>query len=132
MVASVDLEAGAGGGAAAEAGVGMVEGVGGVVAGAGAVVGDEAGEADAGANAGVGVDVRVGASVCCGAVVCGGVGCGLDILSIRPYPFGQVPVGPAQLQRTHFSPVRRGRRVAACFQNPLAVYFCTPFSRITS
>lgn len=126
------MEAGVGGGAAAEAGVGEVKGEGGgVVAGAGAGV---SGGADAGASAGVDVcvDVRMDASVRVGVVVCGGVGSGLGILSIRPYPFGQVTVGPAQLQRTYFSPVFRGRRVAVCFQNPLAEYFWTPFCQVTA
>ena len=132
--AGVGMEAGLGGGAGAEAGVGAVGGEGGrVVAGAGAGVGWGA---SAGAGASVGVNVRVGVrvdvGVRVGAVACGGVGSGLDILSIRPYPFGQVTVGPAQLQRTYFSPVLKGRRVVACFQNPLAEYFWTPFCRITS
>jgi hypothetical protein len=99
------------------------------VAEVGAGVDEEAG---AGADAGVGVCVG-DASACVGAVVCGGVSRGLDfILSIRPYPFGQDLVGPAQLQRTYFSPALRGCRVAACFQNPLAEYFWTPFCQATS
>lgn len=119
MEACDDMEACVGGGVGAGAGMGVDEGEGGgVIAGAGVGVGG-----------GAGAGVSAGADVCMDVITCVGA---LDILSIRPYPFGQIPVGPAQLQRTYFSPVLRGRRVAACFQNPLAGYFWTPFCRVTS
>jgi len=119
MEACDDMEACVGGGVGAGAGMGVDEGEGGgVIAGAGVGVGG-----------GAGAGVSAGADVCMDVITCVGA---LDILSIRPYPFGQIPVGPAQLQRTYFSPVLRGRRVAACFQNPLAGYFLTPFCRVTS
>ena len=133
--AAVGMEADAGEDAAAgaEADADEREG-GGVDVGAGVGVSANAGAgAGAGVDASAGVGVSVGASAGVGVVVSGGMGRGREcFFSIRPYPFGQAPASPVQLQRTYCSSAFRGRRIAACCQNLLAEYVWTPFFRVTS